>query len=473
LDNLAIQDDFVKYGTAGSRLGHRLQSVDMKVLVIVADGLGCAYLGCYGNEWIETPNLDRLATQSVVFDQHFADYPDSAGARRAWHTGSYQFPHPNAIERAPASKSGDLIHLLTKRGVYTSLVHSAQPTHDFARGWRRVFASTPSAGDSMTCLERVLERAGDALDTLAAHEPWLLWLDLPALSPPWEMPKEYRNLYFLDDGSEADDSPGDEENPGDVVEEAPLIPWSGPLPDRVDPQDLATFLRLQKSFAAMVSFVDASLGRLLDDLEERELMDEVVILFTSGHGMALGEHGAAVEAVPWLHEEKTHVPLFIRLPAEAEGGRRVASLTQSVDVGPTLLALFNVAARVHGFNLLPLCRGEVESVRTYACSGFRTGESIEWSLRAPHWALLLPVFQDVEDTPRPPQLYVKPDDRWEVNNLYQHHPEVAKHLEETLRGFVQAAGSPGPFDAPQLRDTDKQYHEAPTANEDTQTTGDR
>jgi hypothetical protein len=137
-----------------------------------------------------------------------------------------------------------------------------------------------------------------------------------------------------------------------------------------------------------------------------------------------------------------------------------------------LLALFGFPVpTVHGCNLLPLCRGEAEAVRAYACSGLRTGESIEWALRTLQWAFLRPIFQGVEETPRPAQLYVKPDDRWEVNNLYQHHPELTQHLEETLRGFVAATWQPGPLQAPELRDIETENKEASLQNENSLTTG--
>src|SRR5208282_2608836 len=67
-----------------------LKSTDMKVLVVVASGLHLGYLGCYGNLWIETPCLDRLAAEGIVFDQHYADCPAS-NFRTSW-TGRYCFP---------------------------------------------------------------------------------------------------------------------------------------------------------------------------------------------------------------------------------------------------------------------------------------------------------------------------------------------------------------------------------------------
>jgi hypothetical protein len=70
---------------------------------------------------------------------------------------------------------------------------------------------------------------------------------------------------------------------------------------------------------------------------------------------------------------------------------------------------------------------------------------MEWMLRTPEWSFLLPV-----QSPRPPQLFVKPDDRWEVNNVYQHHLEYAEGLERTLRAFVETTGRPGPLQIPDL-----------------------
>src|SRR5205809_5229954 len=78
----------------------------MRVLVLVVRGLHLGYVGCYGNEWVQTPNLDRLAAEGIVFDQHYADQPDAAGAQRAWQTGCYQLPSPSeadSVHQAPAN----------------------------------------------------------------------------------------------------------------------------------------------------------------------------------------------------------------------------------------------------------------------------------------------------------------------------------------------------------------------------------
>jgi hypothetical protein len=94
----------------------------------------------------------------------------------------------------------------------------------------------------------------------------------------------------------------------------------------------------------------------------------------------------------------------------------------------------------HGHDLLPLARGQAGPVRAYACSALEVGGEVGWALRTPAWALLS----------GPARLYVRPDDRWEVNDVSQHHPELVEGLERTLRDFVAAAGRPGPLEAPAL-----------------------
>ena len=77
------------------------------------------------------------------------------------------------------------------------------------------------------------------------------------------------------------------------------------------------------------------------------------------------------------------------------------------------------------------------------------GEQTLWGVGSAEWYLML---DDRPDGAR--RLFVKPDDRWEVNDVAQHHPELAAHCEEVLRGFVAATRDPGPLRAPELRDVE-------------------
>jgi arylsulfatase A-like enzyme len=391
----------------------------MKVIVVILRGLHLGYVGCYGNAWIDTPGLDRLAAEGVVFDWHYAECPDGAAARRAWRGGGWA---------AASHPSTDLLTLLRGRGVATHLVlddaHSLPDA--FADGWDQAHRLTPDKDCGF--LEKFLKAGRRVLDDLADQEHGLLWFDLANLLPPWQISADFLDPYFQPPAAD------DEEEEIETLE--PLLdPAPGPLP----PPTNESFLRLQSTFAGAVSYVDSTVGWLLDELQERQLAAQTLLVVTSDHGQALGEHGIIGPYRPWLHDELIHVPLLMRLPGGAEAGRRVAALTQCSDLFPTLLDVFDITAPPSlGYSLLALARGQTEQVRSHVCCAFRLGEREEWVLRAKAWSILLPVAAPDEEPTRTPQLFVKPEDRWEVNNVWQHYPDLAERMEQALRAFMAA-----------------------------------
>jgi arylsulfatase A-like enzyme len=409
----------------------------MKAIVLIARGLQAGALGCYGNSWIFTPALDTLAAEGIVFDQHYADNADPAGARRAWRSGRYYFPTDK--QAAHADIQPDLLVLLRQQKIHTCLiVDDSRPSPaEFADGWDTVERVSPAEGEMP--LDAVLEVVGAALERLERRDNWLLWIDLASLLPPWNVPAEYQEAYFREEAveDEKDSDKADEEE--EAEEGEPLTPLTEIPVGPIDAADDHLYLSLQTSYAAAVLYVDTGIGQLLQALEGLEGGDDILLMVTTDSGQSLGEHGIIGTCRPWLHDELIHLPLLLRLPGAAEAGRRVAALTQAVDLAPTLADWFQVPlAEVHGHSLLPLARGQVESIRPYAYIAMQVGEAIEYALRTPEWAFLLPIKSSADDAERSPQLYVKPDDRWEVNNVLQHHFELAEQLERTLRDFVTA-----------------------------------
>jgi arylsulfatase A-like enzyme len=423
----------------------------MKILVLNAAALHLGYLGCYGNEWVATAALDRLAAEGVVFDQHYADRP---GAARSCWTGRYQFPAPQATE--PPAPAPDLRELLEANGV--PFVHVTDP------------GPLPPDAAEGTSLERTLEAVLDTLDHLGAEERWLVWVDLPSLQPPWQVAQEFLDRYFAqpadaegepeEEGEELEaDEPLEEEEEleeelAEEIEEdeiEPLTPLTDVSTGPIDAKDLTLLERLQATYAAAVTQLDTAVGLLVEELGHQGLLDALALVVTADQGLALGEHGIVGAYRPWLHDELIHLPLILRLPGRADAGLRISALTQPVDLLPTLLDLLGLPEpESHGHSLLPLVRGEKEQVRSYACAGLELGGGLEWALRTAAWGFLLPLRTPPGDAARGPQLYVKPDDRWEVNNLVQHHLEFAERLEQTLRAFIEATRKPGALEAPEL-----------------------
>ncbi len=411
----------------------------MKAIVLIVRGLQAGALGCYGNSWIFTPALDTLAAEGIVFDQHFADNADPAGARRAWRSGRYHFPTDKQI--AHANMQPDLLALLRPQKIHTCLVvdDSRPAPAELADGWDTV--EHVSASEEEMPLDAVLEAVGAALERLERRDNWLLWIDLGSLLPPWNAPAEYQEAYFNEETGEDEEDDEDIDEDEEMEESEPLTVLSEVPVGPIDHADDRLYLSLQTSYATVVTYIDTGIGQLLQALDGLEGGDDILLIVSTDTGQNLGEHGIVGTCRPWLHDELIHLPLLLRLPGAAEAGRRVAALTQAVDLAPTLADWFQVPmADVHGRSLLPLARGEVESIRPHAYSGLQAGEAIEYALRTPEWAFLLPIKPSVEDGERAPQLYVKPDDRWEVNNVVQHHLELAEQLERTLRDFMAALG---------------------------------
>ncbi|HEV3144867.1 MAG TPA: sulfatase-like hydrolase/transferase, partial [Gemmataceae bacterium] len=266
-----------------------------------------------------------------------------------------------------------------------------------------------------------------AFQVIHARENTLSWIDLGDVLPPWNV-SEDRFARQCEDWE---------------FEEEPQS-WPDPSPGWLDPADEWSFARLQRTYAAMVETLDEKIGQWLEWFSQQPWWPETVLIFTAGRGQNLGEHGLIGDFRPWLHEELIHLPLMIRLPHDEQAGRRVFALTQTVDIPATILDCFGIAKpeEWHGSSLLPLCRGGAP-VRSFACTGLRIGEATEFALRMPDAGIIVPYKVPPEDPPRNPMLFIKPDDRWEVNDLRQANLDEAENLEQTLRNYIAASGLAG------------------------------
>ncbi|AMV37949.1 Arylsulfatase [Planctomyces sp. SH-PL62] len=492
----------------------------MNAIVVACNSVHLGFLGAYGNAWIETPNLDRLAAQGVVFDHHFPENLTTLPTRRSWWTGRYGFTDPDLGWTPLRPDELILPDLLSPRGVRTALISDTPFLRETGMGYGRGFDDVvwirgqgydpfipaddprvkgvrledepglrlpPEDEDDPDSAERwrtrweqflrnrkamgtdreentgVARTVKAAVDWLERRgddpEPSLLWLDLFSPHGPWDLPDPYRDQYATiepdefesdDEGDLLDDSTDDE--PEIDVEDVPVlidVP-AGAVGDVIGEAEL---YRLRRTYAGAVTLVDRWLGELFDALERTGRDQDTLLIFTSDQGEPLGEHGFVRRFRPWLYEELIHTPLIIRLPGGKHGGIRHQAIVQTVDILPTLLGFFGVrppddAPPIHGRDLLPLIRGEQTKIRDYACMGM---DVEEFAIRTHVWHMILPLVDDPEE-PRRPELYRKPEDRWDQNNVIEQHVEVAEHLELTLRRFVEALPREGLDELPPVRD---------------------
>jgi hypothetical protein len=338
----------------------------MNVIVFALRGCPVGWLGAYGNEWVATPNLDRLAAESVVFDRHISDCATSDAANQAW------------------LRNG------LPTGAKSILVRANRPESDspasFYAGWSEVFDARPRDDDASP-LDELLRQLPKILDGIEAGSSCVLWIDIDRLLPPWEVPQEVFEAYIADEDEELE-----------AIE--PLAdPEEGPF----DKTDLAAWEWLHCSFAAVVTAFDAELGSAFDLLRERGWDTNAKWIVTSDFGLPLGEHSRVGAAGSDLHEELVHVPLIVRWPGAAEAGRRIDTFTGPADVGDIIRGSAPMAQPAREFAIT-------------ACAGSAT-------IRTEEWVLLVPA-----DAERKPMLFVKPDDRWEVHDVASLHEDVVQEL---------------------------------------------
>lgn len=367
------------------------------VLWIMTDQHRADCLGCTGHPVAQTPNLDRIAREGVVFEKAFCQSPACMASRASLFTGRYpaavrvrgmgilppeETTTPEVFQRN-GYRTGAFgkVHLTPE--LYTrQVLKSEKPILDW-----RAFAGEarlrPIPPDP--CKERygfqVHTGCEDALQ--GAFREWLKrvrpqLLDAPRSPVPGgprdlfvsPYPSEFHQTTFI--ARQAEDFIRSQAGPWFAFCSfiAPHHPFEAPadqiarydldavpMPDRkggVDgrfiPEPARQALREMEGWSdeavrrmvlhylASISLIDDGVGRLLRALEQTGQLDNTVVLFAADHGEFLGNHGLVRK--PSLHYDETlHVPLLARLPGGRCGGRRVPGLVELTDVHPTLLGL--------------------------------------------------------------------------------------------------------------------------------------
>jgi arylsulfatase A-like enzyme len=347
------------------------------VVVIVSDTLRRDHLGAYGNEWIRTPALDRLAARSVVFENHLAGSFPTMPARADLLTGRLSLtfmswaPLPATLPTLPQqlSDAGYLTMGIVDTPFYV------RNGFGYDRGFQD-FLWLRGQGDAKRMEERLDARSTWRHEsdrwvarTVTAAEEWLerhyeetffLLVDVWDPHEPWNPPEYYTRLYAPDyDGRETETCYDNWREAGLTEDDVRLS---------------------HATYAGEVTMVDRWLGRLVDKLDVLGIADDTVLVFLSDHGYYFGEHGYLGKSVwdpdlgtqSWspLYREIVQVPLLIGLPGAAP--RRTGALTTLVDVPATVLDLAGIEAPAEaaGRSLAPLLRGETDDHRELVVSSW-------------------------------------------------------------------------------------------------------
>ena len=382
-----------------------------RAIVLTFDRLSRRCLSFYGHEWIEAPNLERLAASSVVFDQHFAAEFDSLGLL------DNSVTYENRLH-----KSGVIVK---------KLVEDASPS------------SNESSEDDpveleATPLARLMAQADGVLAELAAgnDSSWLLWLKSAGIAWPCVATEEFAELY-------ADELEGEHAEFADEIKLAEI------------------------AYAACVTQVDHLIGRLLATLDRLFPENRPLLIVAALAGESLGESEPLplehVDTSPtletWkLRDEMVHTLLLVNQSGTNSVGSRRQELVQAIDILPTLLDWFNlgskqidevVAGKDDARSLLPLALNEQfvgrNAVFLRDDEGHAAMRTRDFLLVERDFAELLNSARSIEDhdsertdaTGFSCQLFLKPEDVWEVNDVADQNPEQVANMRESIRRRFQ------------------------------------
>lgn len=423
------------------------------ILVVVVDGLRASALGAYGNTSFPTPALDRFATDSLLFDWCYAPAADLADIYRAlWqatHPARTLNINPQSISRpAGAAPQSSLPDMLADFGYQTTLVTDepqltllagATSFHDcvqLANAWDSLATTVRADNISQTELARVFAAASEVIDrhlnggSDPAAKPQLVWVHARGLYGLWDAPLELQGS-LLDD----DDPPAVESiMPPDFVMK----------PD--DDPDVA--FRYGCAYAAQTIVLDACWKGLLSAFESDERDDSWLVMLVGARGYPLGEHRRVGGVDSRLYAEQLHVPWLVRFPDLRGRLARSSALASHLDVLPTLLDWIDGAANpallaFDGQSALSLMDTRSSAARDAILSANAAAYSIRtaaWCLREDSSradAASAAHKESFDRTASFAELYVRPDDRWEANDISKLCSDVVEELQaaatETLR----------------------------------------
>lgn len=432
------------------------------IVMLLTDDQRWDTLGCMGNDIIKTPNVDRLASQGVVFDNVFVTTSICMTNRACIFTGQYASRHgvidfrtnftPEQLaETYPGQlkQAGYHIGFIGKWGVG----NPPKDLFDYNKGWPGQYQYFPEKDDlSVHLTSHMGDQAIEFLDGAPDDRPFCLAFSFKAPHVQDGDPNTAMNIFTPEIRALYEEFPGGflhdpklEPLYRDVVFPAPALSdpaFYAALPEYFKPTETRKrwdwrfstpemYQRSMKAYYSLISGVDKVVGRIVKKLEEEGVADNTVILYHGDNGFYLGERGFAGKW--YAHEVSLRVPLVVydpRLPAAQKGTRR-EQFALSIDLAPTMLDMAGIERpkRMQGESLVPILRGETPEWRDefFYEHMFDVGERIPRSVavRGPQYKYI----RYLVDDPRNEELYDFVNDPDEGTNLVD-DPKYADLLKE-------------------------------------------
>ena len=342
------------------------------VLLLLSDQQRYDTIGAAGFPHMHTPNLDRLAGEGVLFEQCHSTNPVCMACRHDLLTGRPGRDHGyyTNLEEKPIDNydTPTLPRIFSENGYRTAAVGKmhffpAREHHGF--GEMYLMEELPKRRQDDQYLQYLKEKGlGDiqnqhgvrpllyhvpqnSVQKLEDHgtmwvadrsiqwleengeEPFFLMCGFIQPHPPWNIPKELDGLYreaVIPEPVPRSRMPMDGNEPN---------PWFGDWDSREQKE------AIRKAYYTAVSMVDMAVGKILDTLREKGLLDNTLIIFTSDHGEILQDKGYYSKEL--AYEGSVRVPLLLRYPKRLAGGRKIGGFVDSFDLLPTCLDVCGLA----------------------------------------------------------------------------------------------------------------------------------
>ncbi len=351
----------------------------MNVIVLINDTFRRDHLGCYGNQWIQTPNLDRFAEGAAIFDRYYAASYPTVPNRWDLSTGRFGFPHLGWQPLNPEDESWG--QLLSNRGVHTQMIWDTpmlgMHDYNYTRGFSGIhfvhgqkgdpWITDPSMNidlmaqphkirniaslenylrnhygrqyDRQYCVGRTVSTAMDWLETNHRQKSFFLWVDMWDPHEPFDCPWYDYELY------------ADSHYKGDRL----LYPEYGRSTYMTDEERK----HLRALYAGNVTLTDRWIGRILDLVERLGLSKNTLIIWASDHGHLFGDHdlqGKPGAELGRLYETTVRIPLLVRHPDGLGAGKRIEGFVQPPDLLPSVLEFVGhpIPERIEGNSFWPL-----------------------------------------------------------------------------------------------------------------------
>ncbi|PQO28249.1 sulfatase [Blastopirellula marina] len=376
------------------------------VLFIAVDDLR-PEIGCYGMSHIHSPNIDKLASEGTVFERAYCMVPTCGASRAALMTSIR--PHRTRFinHLAWAEKDAPGITTLNtyfKQNGYTTISDGKifhHPT-DSQEGWSqpawRPKGPTYKLEASLAAAKTTPKQRGPAYESADVEDdfykdgklankaiqdlrrlkkegnPFFLAVGFFKPHLPFVAPKKYWDLYdpatiHLPETYHRPKNAPDAaiHNSGELRAYAG-IPAKGPVSDE-------TARNMIHGYYACVSYTDANIGKLLDELDRLDLANDTIVVLWGDHGWNLGEH--TLWCKHSCFETSMHAPLIVKVPGKY-AGQKTAALTEFIDVYPSLCELCGLEIPEHcqGQSFVPLLNDPTAPGKPFAIGRFLAGDTI-------------------------------------------------------------------------------------------------